>query len=135
MEKIMVLDESTNEPLGFNPPDYHLQDFNPPDNYPQLALMPVWNEYSTDETFGDSGRQDEGLPSDFVSVLMISDEDDKGEDMDEDDNFDDMDDDFDDDFDDDDEDEFDEDEDDDYDDEEDEDYDYEEDVDYDDFDE
>jgi hypothetical protein len=94
---------------------------------PQLALMPVWNDYSRD-----AGRQDEGLTSEQMSVLLFGDEDGDEEDMDEDENFDDMDDDFDDDFDDD-EDDFD-DEDEDYEDE-DEDYDYEEDVDYDDFDE
>ena len=105
MEKAMVLDETMNEP-----------DSNLPDLSPQLALIPIWNDYSS--------GQNEELP-----LFLFDDEDVDEEDMDEDENFDDMDEDFDDDFDDD-EDDFD----DDYEDE-DEDYDYEEDVDYDDFDE
>ena len=98
---------------------------------PQLALMPLGNDYSA--TFGceSSGRQDEGLPSGLLPVFLFDDEDgEEEEDMEEDESFDDMEDDFEDDFDDD-EDDFD---DEDYEDE-DEDYDYEEDVDYDDFDE
>ena len=86
---------------------------------PRLALMPLGESYSQD-----AGRQDEGLPSDLLSVLLFDDEDGEDEDMD-DDGFDDMDDDFDDDFDD---------EDEDYEDEEDYD-DYEDDIEYDDFDE
>ena len=107
----MVLDETMNEP-----------DLNPlAAALPQLALMPLWNDYSQ---YG----QDEGLP-----FLVFDDEDSEDdEDMNEDESFDNIDDDFDDDFDDD-EDDFD-DEDEDYEDEDD-DYDYEEDVDYDDFDE
>jgi len=99
----MVQNETMNEP-----------DSNSPDLSPQLALVPVWNDYSF--------RQNEGFP-----FLLFDDDDIDEEDMDEDENFDDMDEDFDDDFDDDD--DFDN----DYEDE-DEDYDYEEDVDYDDFD-
>ena len=86
---------------------------------PQLALMPLGEDYSQDYS-----RQDEGLPLDLLSVFLFDDEDGEDEDMD-DEGFDDMDDDFDDDFDDDDE---------DYEDE-DEDYDYEDDIEYDDFDE
>ena len=100
---------------------------------PQLALMPLGNDYFSNPGFEGNGRQDEGLPSDLFPVVYFDDEDgDEEEDMDEDESFDDMDEDFDDDFDDDeDEEDFDND---DYE-EEDEDYDYEEDVDYDDFDE
>jgi hypothetical protein len=105
MENTMVLDETLNSP---NPGL-------------ELALMPLWNDYSP------RGQQ-EDLP-----FLVFDDEDSEDdEDMAEDESFDDMDDDLDDDFDDD-EDDFDN-EDDDYEDEDD-DYDYEEDVDYDDFDE
>jgi hypothetical protein len=114
---IMVLDETMNTPnAGFEVtalPQAAME--------PQLAPMPLWNDYSRE-----SGRQDEGLP-----FLLFGEEDgDEEEDMEEDEGFDDMDDDFDDDCDDDEED-F---EEEDYEDE-DEDYDYEEDVDYDDFDE
>ena len=98
---------------------------------PQLALMPIGVDYSQSLRFEGADRQDEGLSSDRMSILLFDDEDGDEEDMDEDESFDDMEDDFDDDFDDDE--DF-EDEDDDYEDE-DEDYDYEEDVDYDDFDE
>jgi len=115
----MVLDETMNNPnSGFD-----VASLPQAAELPQLALMPLGNDYSQD-----CGWQDEGLP-----FLFFDDEDsDEEEDMDEDENFDDMNDDFDDDFDDDDDDFDDEDE--DYEDE-DEDYDYEEDVDYDDFDE
>ena len=125
MENIMVLDETMNDQVDALPEGVML---------PQLALIPLWNDYSTDFGFGGSGRQDEGLPSYLLPVLFNDDEDgdEEEEDMDEDESFDDMDEDFDDDFDDDDDDFDDEDE--DYEDE-DEDYDYEEDVDYDDFDE
>ena len=99
----------------------------------QLALIPLWDEYSADLRYEAYSRQDEGLPLDLLPIFLFDDEEsEEDEDMDEDESFDDMDDDFDDDFDDD-EDDFD-DEDEDYEDE-DEDYDYEEDVDYDDFDE
>ena len=121
MEIIMVLDETMNEP-----------DYSPQDLGPQLALMPLWNDYSPNSMFEGSDRHDEGPLSDLLPVLFFGDEDGDEEDMDEDESFDDMDDDFDDDFDEDD--DFDDDEDDDYEDEDD-DYDYEEDVDYDDFDE
>ena len=98
---------------------------------PQLALMPLGNDYPSNPEFEGCGRQDEGLPSGLFPFVLFDDEDgDEEEDMDEDESFDDMDEDFEDDFDDDEED-FDSD---DYEDE-DEDYDYEEDVDYDDFDE
>ena len=98
---------------------------------PQLALMPIGDDFSLNPRFEGNGRQDEGLTSDLMSILLFDDEDGDEEDMDEDESFDDMDDDFDDDFDD--EDDF---EDEDYEDEDEEDdYDYEEDVDYDDFDE
>jgi len=118
----MVLDETMNDQVNTLPGAALL---------PQLSLMPLGNDYSTNSGFGGSGTQDEGLPFGFSPVLFFDDEDgEEEEDMDEDESFDDMDDDFDDDFDDD-EDDFDED---DYEDE-DEDYDYEEDVDYDDFDE
>ena len=101
---------------------------------PQLALMPLGNDYSATLGFEGSGRQEEGLPSGLLPVLLFDDEDgEEEEDMDEDESFDDMDDDFDDDFDD--EDDFDDDEEDEGYEDEDEDYDYEEDVDYDDFDE
>ena len=98
---------------------------------PELALMPVSEDYSLENRAIDAGRQEEDLPQELLSVLLFDDDDNDEEDMDEDDSFDDMDDDFDDDFDDD---EDYEDEDEDYE-EEDEDYDYEEDVDFDDFDE
>jgi len=123
----MVLDETMNEPNhGFTNHGFEVTPL------PQLALMPLVNDYSTNLGFDGSGRQAEGLPSELLPVLFFDDEDgEEEEDMDEDENFDDMDEDFEDDFDDDDEEDFD---DDDYEDEE-EDYDYEEDVDYDDFDE
>jgi len=112
----MVLDETMNDQVNAQQSAALL---------PQLALMPLGNDYSTTPGFEGYGRQDEGLPSGLLPVLFFDDEDgDEEEDMDEDENFDDMEEDFDDDFDDD-EDDFDEDE----------DYDYEEDVDYDDFDE
>ncbi|MDR0513086.1 MAG: hypothetical protein LBG93_08310 [Treponema sp.] len=118
----MVLDEITNEQQNIGSV---LQ--------PQLALMPLGNDYAFDTEFQGYGKHGEGLSSHHFSVLFASDEDgDDEDDMDDDESFDDMeedfdddDDDFDDDFDD---------EDEDFDDE-DEDYDYEEDVDYDDFDE
>jgi len=117
----MVLDEITNEQA--NATFYAALS-------PQLALMPLGNDYSSDLRFESSGRQEEGLPFGLSPVLFFDDEDsEEEEDMDEDEGFDDMEEDYDDDFDDD----FD-DEDEDYEDE-DEDYDYEEDVDYDDFDE
>jgi len=117
----MVLDEIMNEQVNTVSNTAML---------PQLALMPLGNDYSANIGFGGSGGQ-EGLPSDLFTVLFFDDEDgEEEEDMDEDESFDDMDEDFEDDFDDD-EDDFD---DEDYEDE-DEDYDYEEDVDYDDFDE
>ena len=123
----MVLDETMNDPnLRFE------GTAQPQSALPQLALMPLGNDYSPNPLYEGSGWQDGGLP-----FLFFDDEDsDEEEDMDEEENFDDMDEDFDDDFDDDeDEDDF-EDEDDDYEDEDDDDdYDYEEDVDYDDFDE
>ena len=112
----MVLNETMNEPDS-NQPELNPQAVK----LPELALMPVWYDYSP---IG----QDKGLP-----FLFFDDEDSEDdEDMNEDESFDNMDEDFEDDFDDD-EDDFD-DEDEDYEDE-DEDYDYEEDVDYDDFDE
>jgi len=124
MENIMVLDETMNDQVRGLPEATIL---------PQLALMPLWNDYSTKLGGEGSGRQDEGLPSGFLSVLFSDDEDsEEEEDMDEDENFDDDFDEEDEDFDEEDEDFDDEDE--DYEDE-DEDYDYEEDVDYDDFDE
>ena len=110
----MVLDETMHEQDG------RPQDPGFSGTGLELALMPLWSDYS-------SSGQDEVLP-----FFVFDDDDGEGEEMDDNDNFDDMDDDFDDDFDDD-EDDFD-DEDDDYEDE-DEDFDYEEDVDYDDFDE
>ena len=111
----MVLDETMNEQAAM---------------LPQLALMPLWNDYSPNVRFEGFSRQDEDLSSAVLPFLFFDDEDgDDEDDLDEEDNFDDMEDDFDDDFDDEDEDDF---EDEDYDDEE-EDYDYEEDVDYDDF--
>jgi len=117
----MVLDEIMTEQVNTMSKDAVL---------PQLALMPLGNDYSN-IGFGGSGRQEEGLPSDLLTVLLFDDEDsEEEEDMEEESFDDDMDEDFDDDFDDD-EDDFD---DEDYDDD-DEDYDYEEDVDYDDFDE
>jgi len=97
---------------------------------PLLALMPIGDDYSLNNRPASSGRQDEDLSPDLLSIFLFDDDDSDEDDMDEDDSFDDMDDDFDDDFDDDE--DFDEEE--DYEDEE-EDYDYEEDVDYDDFDE
>jgi len=117
MENNMFLDEAMNNQVP---------------SVPQLALMPIWDDLSLNPGAEDYSRQNEGFPSDLVSVLLFDDEDgDEEEDMDDEESFNDMDDDFDDDFDD--EDDFDE-EDEDYEDE-DEDYDYEEDVDYDDFDE
>ena len=117
MEIIMVLNETMNEAAML----------------PQLALMPLWNDYPPNPGLEGSGRQDERFPPEVLPVLFFGDGNSEDEDMDDDEGFDDMDDDFDDDFDDDeDEDDFDEDE--DYEDEDD-DYDYEEDVDYDDFDE
>ena len=117
----MVLDEIMNEQVNTMSKTALL---------PQLALMPLGNDYSN-YAFGDSSRQEAGLPADLFTVLFFDDEDGEDEeDMEEDESFDDMEEDFDDDFDDD-EDDFD---DEDYEDE-DEDYDYEEDVDYDDFDE
>ena len=108
----MVLDETMNEPN----PGFELTPL------PQLALIPLGNDYSTNLGFEGSGMQKEGLPSGLLPVLFFDDEDgEEEEDMDEDESFDDMDDDFDDDFDD--EDDF-ADEEDDYEDE-DEDYDYE----------
>jgi len=123
MENIMVPDETM---------DNRAAPSTGAEMQPQLALIPVWNDYRSDRDHTGIGRQDEGLGSDLFSIILFDDEDGDEEDMDEDENFDDMDDDFDDDFDDD-EDDFD-DEDEDYEDE-DEDFDYEEDVDYDDFDE
>ena len=112
MENAMILDETLKNP-----------DIGPSDLDPQLALMPLSNDY---DHRGLSGE----IPADLLPVLLFSDDDeDEDDDMSDEDSFDDMDDDFDDDFDD--EDDY---EDEDYDDE-DEDYDYEEDVDYDDFDE
>ena len=123
----MVLDETMSNQVTKLPPDLSLPDFSP-----QLALMPIWDNYSPDLWSEAYSRQNEGLPLDSLSVLLFDDEDsEEEEDMDDDESFNDMDDDFDDDFDDDE--DFD-DEDEDYEDE-DEDYDYEEDVDYDDFDE
>jgi len=113
----MVLDETMNNPN----PGSETTAMPQATVLQQLALMPLWNDYS-------HGDQCEGLP--FFALDDEDTEDD--EDMGEDESFDDMDDDFDDDFEED-EDDFDE-EDEDYEDE-DEDYDYEEDVDYDDFDE
>ena len=111
----MVPDETMNNPnLGFAE-SAPAQDAM----LPRLALTPLGEDYSQDFS-----SQDEGLPSDLLSVLRFDDEDAEDEDMD-DESFDDMDDDFDDDFDD---------EDEDYEDE-DEDFDYEDDVEYDDFDE
>ena len=111
MENSMVPDETMNNPnLGFAETAQTQAAM-----LPQLALMPLGEDYSQD-----CGRQDEDLPSDVLSILLFDDEDNEDEDMD-DGGFDDMDDDFDDDFDD---------EDEDYEDE-DEDYDYE-DVEYDD---
>ena len=123
MEKIMVLDDTSNNlnprfgavssPSNLNSPDNY-----PPEFHQQLALIPL--EIDSLQIYG----QDENLP-----LLLFYDDDSDEDDMSDDENFDDMDDDFDDDFD----------EDEDYEDEdyedEDEDYDYEEDVDYDDFDE
>jgi hypothetical protein len=117
MENIMVPDETMNNHAASIPEAGML---------PQLALMPVLNDYSSD------AGKDEGLTSEQMSVLLFDDEDGDEEDMEEEENFDDMDEDFDSDFDGDEDDFGDEDE--DYEDEE-EDYDYEEDVDYDDFDE
>ena len=129
----MVLDETMNNPNLGSEVTAMSPDFSSPDLGPQLALTPIWDDYSAascTEAYG----QEEGLPPDIMSVLLFDDDDTEEDDMSEDENFDDIDDDFDDDFDDDDdEDDFD-DEDEDYEDE-DEDYDYEEDVDYDDFDE
>ena len=123
----MVLDETMNDTVMND----HVNALPKAALLPQLALMPLGNDYSANPGFGGYGRQDEGLPPGLFPVVLFDDEDgDEEEDMDEDESFDDMDEDFDDDFDDD-EDEFD---DDDYE-EEDDDYDYEEDVDYDDFDE
>ena len=124
----MVLDETMNNPnLGSEVTAMS------PDLSPQLALTPLWDDYSATPC-AEAYEQGEGLPPDVMSVLLFDDDDTEEDDMSDDENFDDIDDDFDDDFDDDDdEDDFD-DEDEDYEDE-DEDYDYEEDVDYDDFDE
>jgi len=128
----MVLDEAKNN-SNLELAATSLPPANMPQEYlPQLALMPIWDSNSPDLWSEDYIRQNEGLPSNSLSVLLFDDEDsEEEEDMDDDESFNDMDDDFDDDFDDDE--DFD-DEDEDYE-EEDEDYDYEEDVDYDDFDE
>jgi len=116
----MVLDETMKNPNpGFEADALPQAVMIPLDVDPQLALMPLFDDYS-------SGEQTENLP-----FLFFDSDDVDEDDMSDDESFDDMDDDFDDDFDDDD--DF-EDDDDDYDDEDD-DFDYEEDVDYDDFDE
>ena len=114
MENSMVPDETMNSPN----PGYAETASAQEAMVPRLALMPL-GDYSQDFS-----SQDEGLPSDLLSVLLFDDEDGEDEDMD-DESFDDMDDDFDDDFDD---------EDEGYEDE-DEDFDYEDDIEYDDFDE
>ena len=122
MENTMILDETVNNMSNY-PPGVCPPDFSPPDDSPQLALIPLSNDYC-------QRGQEEGLPANLMPVLLFDDED-EDDDMSDDEGFDDMEDDFDDDFDD--EDDFD-DDDEDYEDE-DEDFDYEEDVDYDDFDE
>jgi len=109
MENTMILDETLNNL----------------DVGPQLALMPLSNDYLY-------GRQDEGLPGDYSPFLFFrNDDEDEDDDMGDDEGFDDFDDE---DFDDED-DDFDDEDDDEDDDYEDDDFDYEEDVDYDDFDE